>query len=812
MNERSMLARPDDIAIKFLKLILPERGCYIAAIKRRGAKGFRPSTFARTIEDLSCAIENANRDGYETYHACASFNEARNDPHGTPDGQKRFGRTKHNVLAAKAFWLDIDVGSTKHYSSQNDALDALAAFCQIFELPAPICVGSGSGLHVYWPLQHSLDRPTWERYASGLKNLCRQYELHVDAARTADISSVLRTPGTNNRKRGKAQLVECAPEFLEIQPYAIEQFDVFAANADTPQVPMRAAKGPFELVGGPARLLNRPSRSITEDALAGLEVHRPAFGDKIVEYCGQLRKLRDERGNLPEPLWYASLGVLAFCEDGDARAHEWSRGYAGYTEQETQERLLRARTLSGATTCERFHSLSPKICERCTHWEKINSPIKLGWRPEPTPILATAKGGMDGENANHALPSWEWTQGGALKPKSYVNAVVALNQLSIRFRHDVFHNKKIVEGDVVENFGPELSDATCRALRDLVIARYRVDCGIENIQQAAERACEANRFDPVLDYLASVRWDGIARIDRWLVAYLGAEDTPLNHSIGRKMLIAAVRRARQPGCKFDYVVVFEGKQGTGKSSALRILAGEDNFSDQPLLHLETRAQQEAMEGVWIYELSELVGLRRTEIETVKGFISKTADNARPAYGRFRNDQPRRYIFVGTTNDNEYLRDATGNRRFWPVKTGAIALEDLRNDRDQLWAEAALVEAQGEPLVIPEHLYGAAANQQDQRLMKDPWEDILAGVTGKIVNIDGVNVEERIASHELQSAHLRLSADKMNDGSAKRLRDVMQRLGWQGPKKMRFETEAWEHGTKVKRSVTSQGYWRPSCSG
>ena len=412
-----------------------------------------------------------------------------------------------------------------------------------------------------------------------------------------------------------------------------------------------------------------------------------------------------------------------------------------------------------------------------------------------------------------ALPNWEFTQGGALKPRSYINAVLALGQLGIRFHHDVFHNKKIVQGDAVENFGPELSDAACRALRDLVIARYQVDCGIENIQQAAERACEENRFDPVLDYLASLQWDGQPRLDRWMITHLGADDTPLNRSVGRKMLIAAVRRARQPGCKFDYVVVLEGKQGTGKSTALRILAGDDNFSDQPLLHLETRAQQEAIEGVWIYELGELVGLRRTEIETVKGFLSKMADNARPAYGRFRHDQPRRCIFVGTTNDDEYLRDATGNRRFWPVKTGAIELEALRNDRDQLWAEAALCEAKGEPLVIPEHLYSAASAQQQERLVKDPWEDELAGVTGKIANVDGANVEERISSHELLAIHLRLSADKMNDGAAKRLRNVMQRLGWQGPKKMRFEIETWEATVaRVKRSMVSQGYWRSPCSG
>ena len=803
-----MLARTDDISIRFLRLVLPARPHYVAAIKRPKDKGFKPSIFASTIEDLWTTIESYDRDGFETYHACAGFKEPQNDPSGTPVGQRRLGRTKHNALVAQSFWLDIDAGTGKAYGNQDAVLDALAVFCRTLGLPPPICVGSGAGVHAYWPLRQALERPAWEHHASGLKNLCHEHKLLADPARTADISSVLRTPGTHNRKRSKQLLVECDPEFLDIEPYAIDQFRILARHSDSRMPMTQSAKAPFQLGEVPTLLLNRPSRSITEDALAGLADHLPAFGVEIAGQCGQLQLLRDKRGDIPEPLWYACLGVLAFCEDGDALAHEWSGGYEGYTVEETQERLDRARTLTGATTCKKFNDLNSAVCSQCTYRTKINSPIALGRQRVDTPATFPQIPSVK------VVPNWEFTQGGALKPRSYVNAVVALSQLGIKFQHDVFHNKKIVQGDAIENFGPELSDAACRALRDLVISRYQVDCGIENIQQAAERACEENRFDPVLDYLASSQWDGQPRLDSWMITHLGADDTPLNRSVGRKMLIAAVRRARQPGCKFDYVVVLEGKQGTGKSTALRILAGDDNFSDQPLLHLETRAQQEAIEGVWIYELSELVGLRRTEIETVKGFLSKMADNARPAYGRFRNDQPRRCIFVGTTNDDEYLRDATGNRRFWPVKTGKIDLAGLQSDRDQLWAEAALYEAKGESLIIPEQLYAAATAQQQERLVRDPWEDELAGVTGKIANVDGANVEERIASHELLAIHLRLSADKMNDGAAKRLRNVMHRLGWAGPKRMRFETETSEGpaGSRAKKSITAQGYWRSPCSG
>jgi hypothetical protein len=503
--------------------------------------------------------------------------------------------------------------------------------------------------------------------------------------------------------------------------------------------------------------------------------------------------------------------VLAFCADGDELAHKWSSGDDRYKEHETQERLDRARTLTGATTCQHFHDLNPTVCESCAHWGTIKSPIALGVQHAPlqTTPIAISVGAPE-------APRWEYTRGHSLKPKSYINAATALNQLGIKFRHDIFHNKKIVEGDVVENLGRELSDPTCRALRDLIIAKYNVDCGIENVQQAAERACEQNRFDPVINYLDSLQWDRQPRLDRWMITYLGAQDTPLNRSIGRKMLIAAVRRARKPGCKFDYVTILEGPQRLGKSTALRILAGGDNFSDQPILHKDERTQQEAMEGIWIYELSELAGMRRTDVETLKNFVSRQEDKSRPAYGRFRVDQPRRCVFVGTTNDAQYLRDATGNSRFWPIKTGKIDLDALQRDRDQLLAEAARLEAQGEPLVIPAHLYGAVAEQQEQRLLHDPWDDLLAEVKGRIYNDDGDNAQERISTDDLLTLDLRLSADKLTDVATKRLRQVMNRLGWEGPKKLRFDKQGWSEGKPKKVSISLQGYWRrpppEDCSG
>ena len=169
----------------------------------------------------------------------------------------------------------------------------------------------------------------------------------------------------------------------------------------------------------------------------------------------------------------------------------------------------------------------------------------------------------------------------------------------------------------------------------------------------------------------------------------------------------------------------EGEQGVGKSTAIKILAGPENFSDQNILTLDPKAQMELLEGVWIYELCELEGLSRADTSKVKAFASRSVDQGRPAYGRFKETRPRQAVFIGTTNDDKYLRDMTGNRRFWPVKVGKIDLEALQRDRDQLFAEAAICEEKGELLVLPEELWPAAQIEQEARLEDDPWMDILS---------------------------------------------------------------------------------------
>ena len=301
------------------------------------------------------------------------------------------------------------------------------------------------------------------------------------------------------------------------------------------------------------------------------------------------------------------------------------------------------------------------------------------------------------------------------------NAKVAISALGVSCRYDLFHNRMLVAGELISKWNStELSDHVTAMLRDMIRYRYGFDPNKANTQDACETLCLQHRFDPVLDYLDSLQWDGTPRLDTWLARYLGAPHTELNTAIGSLVLIAAVRRARSPGTKFDQIVVLEGKQGRGKSEAIRILAGSENFSDQKILGVDDRKQQELTEGVWLYEIAEMTGLRRAEVEHVKAFVSRTVDRARPAYGRYTVAQPRRTVFFGSTNQDVYLQDDTGNRRFWPVATGFIDLAALARDRDQLWAEAGVREAAGQSHVLPERLWAIAGEEQESRSMVDEW--------------------------------------------------------------------------------------------
>lgn len=402
---------------------------------------------------------------------------------------------------------------------------------------------------------------------------------------------------------------------------------------------------------------------------------------------------------------------------------------------------------------------------------------------------------LNGANGHHALPLAITMQepirfpdrDARGKPRSTVpNARAVIDALALDCRHDTFHERLRVGGRSLENYAGDASDYAEHALRVIAYREFSVDIGRDAMHDAIVQACLSHPFDPVHDYLKGLQWDGKKRLDSWLRYYLGAEDSDLNAAIGRLALMAAVRRVREPGAKFDQIVVLESEEGFGKSSAIEVLAGEANFSDQSILTLSENRQQEAVQGVWLYEIADLVGKSRADVERVKAFCSRRVDRARPAYGRHRVDRPRRCIFVGTTNEATYLRSQTGNRRFWPVKVGRVRIDELARDRDQLWAEAFQRES-GTRLVLEERLWQAAREAQEGRREHDIWDDILAGVEKAAHGVVRTPEEIRVTSRHLIGTVLGLGADRITDTTSKRLAHTIRRLGWDGPKNIRLES-------------------------
>jgi hypothetical protein len=245
--------------------------------------------------------------------------------------------------------------------------------------------------------------------------------------------------------------------------------------------------------------------------------------------------------------------------------------------------------------------------------------------------------------------------------------------------------------------------------------------GKDTTHQAVDKYARENSFHPIRDYLNGLEWDGFERLPEWLSTYLGAANTPYTKGIGRMFLIGMVARILRPGCKMDYMLVLEGEQGTFKSSACAILAG-DYFSDH-LPNLNNKDSSLHLRGKWLIEVAELRAYSRAALDEFKEFLVRDTDRYRPPWGRKDAHEPRQRVFIGTTNKELYLRDETGNRRSWPIKTGTIDLDSLRRDRDQLFAEAVWRLKQGEHW-WPDGQFERVtiAAEQEARYETDAWEE------------------------------------------------------------------------------------------
>lgn len=346
--------------------------------------------------------------------------------------------------------------------------------------------------------------------------------------------------------------------------------------------------------------------------------------------------------------------------------------------------------------------------------------------------------------------------------------LILLNDCILKdaFRYNEFDNKRYLVKDMPwrKVAGVEyVKDVDYSGIRNYIECGYGI-VGSQKIDDALSIVFEQNRFHPIRDYLSSLEWDGQERVNTLLIDYFGVDDNSYTRAAIRKMLSAAVARVFNPGVKFDLVLVLSGEQGTYKSTFIKKL-GKDWFTDT-FTTVQGKESFEQIQGFWIVEIAELSGLKKAEIETVKHYISKREDSFRPAYGRTVETYKRQCVFFGTTNAKDFLRDATGNRRFMPIdvhrqKATKSVMSDLTDSEvDQIWAEAYQMYLSGETLYLSDQEADIAAQEQ---VLHSEFDDR----TGLIVEYLDQLFPENWSEKNLSERRLWLSSDISSAGSVRK---------------------------------------------
>lgn len=361
--------------VEFLRAVLPPQGLYVAA--RLINKKFKNHVCA-SIEELAQQVLAYDAAGVEAYMACAAYREESVEttkPDGTVWHQVR---THGNVRALRTFFMDLDVkpGVEGAFESQDAALDGLMLFCHETALPLPLVASSGGGIHIYWRMADDVQPEVWKQAAEGLKRLAAAHKFYSDPACTADMARVLRPVGTFNRKNPLPRAVELVADMV---PVEFQWFNgrVLAALAAAGVAPPDGIRQ----VAGKTEVLNQ--------AFAIQHDFPPCSGFKVADRCQQMGKVRDTRGNVSEPQWYAAIQLLCHSIEGDPLIHQWSSGYASYSADETNRKISQVRSQQmGPTLCSTFEARCPGGCDGCLFKGKISSPAQLGTHiasaPAPT--------------------------------------------------------------------------------------------------------------------------------------------------------------------------------------------------------------------------------------------------------------------------------------------------------------------------------------------------------------------------------------------------------------------------------------------
>jgi predicted P-loop ATPase len=326
-------------------------------------------------------------------------------------------------------------------------------------------------------------------------------------------------------------------------------------------------------------------------------------------------------------------------------------------------------------------------------------------------------------------------------------------------------------GQPLESCERPITDEDVIALQKMLQAKGLVHLRRETVRDAVQLRARDCAFHPVRRWLKSLIWDGTPRIGTWLARYLGAELNDYTKHVGRMFLISMVARIREPGCKADHMLVLEGLQGELKSTACQVLA-EPWFSDNLPDVGSGKDVSQHLRGKWLIEVAEMHAMNRAEAALLKSFISRTTERYRPSYGRFEVIEPRQCVFVGTTNQSTYLRDPTGGRRFWPVRTGSngkLDIDGLANDRDQLFAEAVRCFELGDSW-WPDKSFEREiiAPQQAARYEADAWEETIG---------TWLATQTKVTIGQVARECLHFDTSRLGTADQRRIAAAFEQLGW-----------------------------------
>lgn len=383
-------------------------------------------------------------------------------------------------------------------------------------------------------------------------------------------------------------------------------------------------------------------------------------------------------------------------------------------------------------------------------------------KPDPAAEVARVRAQLahpKGARDFHDDGTWSWIK----PPKLTARNLRAILLKDFRFSDSLRFNE---HADIFEIDGAPLSDPAVVRIKMQIADSYDLEPAAPKLQEMIEHCSKP--YHPIRDYLNGLRWDGRERLAGLLARYAGAEDTEINRTLSERFAISCVARVMKPGAKVDTVLILAGRQGLGKSTFFRALAGEQWFRDTAL-DIRNKDAFLALRGAWLYEMAELASMRARDAETVKAFLSATVDHYRKPYARNMIAQPRQCVFVGSTNEPSFLRDPTGARRFWPVRVGrAPDVAAVERDRDQLWAEALALYQQGRIWWLESD--AALEDSHERYQHEDPWEsairDWLAGGS------------DRFTVTDVLTEAIRMDLDKQAKHHEMRVGGILARLGYE----------------------------------